>query len=326
MSYPLLFEPLPKERIWGGRSLETLYRRDLPTSGRYGESWEITDRAEGVSVVRNGPWAGRGLDWVIREHGSEVLGRLSAPGGRFPWLMKILDARENLSLQVHPPASKATELGGEPKTEMWYVARADPGACLYAGLKGGVTREDFARGIANGTVASCFHEIRVQAGDALFVPSGRVHALGAGLVIFEVQQNSDTTYRVFDWNRLGADGKPRALHVEQSMACIDFSDFEPCLINPVYETRSGLEVRSLVRDPLFSISYARTIGASRPLDRVVGGASVLALLAGRMELEAGGQRVGLEAGDFCLLPSACKEAIWHSAASADFLLVETPFP
>jgi len=142
-------------------------------------------------------------------------------------LIKILDAEEKLSLQVHPPAHKAVELGGEPKTEMWYIASAKPGAELYVGLKRGVTRKEFEQRIKDGEVADCFHRVPVNPGDIMFLPSGRVHAIGAGLVIFEIQQNSDTTYRVYDWGRVGLDGQPRQLHVAQSLRSIDWNDFEP---------------------------------------------------------------------------------------------------
>src|SRR5207302_7774492 len=177
--------------------------------------------------------------------------------GRFPLLIKILDAQEKLSLQVHPPAHKAAALGGEPKTEMWYIAEAEPGAELYVGLKQGVTRTEFERKISSGTVAECFHRIAVREGDTMFLPSGRVHALGAGLVIFEIQQNSDTTYRVFDWNRVGLDGKPRELHVTESLENIDFEDFEPGLVGKKIEPNGNLECQVLVKDPLFHIDEAR---------------------------------------------------------------------
>ena len=144
---------------------------------------------------------------------------------KFPLLIKILDAQEKLSLQVHPPADKAAQLSGEPKTEFWYVADAAPGAELFVGLKKGTTRAEFERKIKDGTVADCVQQIPVQKGDAMFLPSGRVHALGGGNVIFEIQQNSDTTYRVFDWNRVGLDGKPRELHIKESLASINFDDF-----------------------------------------------------------------------------------------------------
>src|SRR5439155_3212833 len=142
----------------------------------------------------------------------------------------------------------------EPKNEMWYIADAAPGAELYVGLKRGVTREQFEQKIRTGEVAECFHRLKVRAGDAMFLPSGRVHAIGAGLVIFEVQQNSDTTYRVFDWNRVGLDGKPRALHIEQSLASIDFNDFEPGLVRGNFSGPGPIKSRPLVRDPLFTVT------------------------------------------------------------------------
>ena len=167
----------------------------------------------------------------MTHHAAEILGGAKpAADGRFPLLCKILDARDKLSLQVHPPARKTAELKGEPKTEMWFIADAAPDASLYVGLKRGVTRAEFEKKISDGSVADCFHRIPVRAGDTMFLPSGRVHAIGDGLVIFEIQQNSDTTYRVFDWNRVGLDGKPRDLHVAQSLASIDFNDFEPKLV------------------------------------------------------------------------------------------------
>ena len=254
--YPLRFQPIFKERVWGGRDLEELYQKTLPPNVPIGESWEITDRPEGVSVVANGPLNGKDLRWLMEHRTGELLGSVRPQAGRFPLLVKILDAQEKLSLQVHPPAAIAPQLGGEPKTEMWYVAHARPGAELYVGLRRGVTRAEFQRKIKDGSVAECFHRLPVQGGDVMFLPSGRVHAIGAGIVIFEIQQNSDTTYRVFDWNRVGLDGKPRDLHVEQSLRCINFDDFEPALIRGAIEpgAAGNVEWRTLVNDPLFTVS------------------------------------------------------------------------
>ena len=211
--YPLTFQPIFKERVWGGREIERLYGKKLPPGAPIGESWEISDRPGDAGVITNGPLAGKDLRWLMENHAAELLGGAKpATGNRFPLLCKILDAREKLSLQVHPPAHQAAALGGEPKTEMWFIADAAPAAELYVGLKRGVTRAEFERKIRDGSVAECFHRLPVKTGDAMFLPSGRVHAIGAGLVIFEIQQNSDTTYRVFDWNRVGLDGKPRDLH------------------------------------------------------------------------------------------------------------------
>src|SRR5687768_34352 len=229
--YPLIFQPRFKERVWGGRTLETMYGKPLPPGVPIGESWEISDRPGDESVIANGPLTGRTLRWLMQEEGSDVLGPAApAAAGRFPLLCKILDTRDRLSLQVHPPP-RASHLG-EPKTEMWYIARADPGAELFVGLKAGVSRTQFEDAIRDGGVADCFHRIAVKTGDAMFLPSGRVHAIGAGLVIFEIQQNSDTTFRVHDWNRVGLDGKPRELHIAESLDSIDFEDVEPPLIRP----------------------------------------------------------------------------------------------
>src|SRR5580700_7990926 len=177
--YPLTFQPIFKERVWGGRNLERLYKKSLPPGPPIGESWEITDRSGDVSVIANGPLAGKDLHWLMKNHGAELLGAGKVPE-RFPLLIKIIDAQDKLSLQVHPPAALAAKLGGEPKTEMWYVAEASPDADIYVGLKRGVTRADFERRIGDGTVAECFHRIPTKKDDALFLPSGRVHAMGGG--------------------------------------------------------------------------------------------------------------------------------------------------
>ena len=324
MFYPLTFTPLFKERIWGGRNLERLYQKPLPANVPIGESWEISDRPEGVSVIANGPLAGKDLRWLMEQHGQELLGATApASGGRFPLLIKILDAREKLSLQVHPPAALAARLGGEPKTEMWYIAEAAPEAALFVGLKRGVTRADFERRIQDGTVAECFHRAPVQTGDAMFLPSGRVHAIGAGLVIFEVQQNSDTTYRVFDWNRVGLDGQPRELHVEQSLASIDFNDFEPPLIRSIYSRNPALGVRFLVQDPLFVVNGCKVRRGERfylssPSFQIIG------LLSGALRLGAGGQEVDLKPGGFVLLPACLARTVINAEAKSEYLHIEVP--
>ncbi len=321
MLYPLTFQPIFKERVWGGRKLESLYQKELPPGVPIGESWEISDRPGDVSVIANGPLAGQDLHWLVQRHPVELLGPASPPPERFPLLIKILDAREKLSLQVHPPAAKAAALGGEPKTELWYVADAAPGAELYVGLKRGVTREQFERSIQAGTVAGCFHRVRVEPGDAMFLPSGRVHALGAGLVIFEIQQNSDTTYRVFDWNRVGLDGKPRALHIPQSLASIEFNDFEPPLLRGDFAGSGPAKVRPLVRDPLFTVeAWRMEAGARAPLapNRM----QILGVLAGQLQVRGGPEDVALSAGRFCLVPASLGQVTLRAATPATFLRVQ----
>ena len=321
MLYPLTFHPIFKERIWGGRNIEKLYSKQLPSGALIGESWEISDRPGDVSVIANGPLAGKDLRWLMEHHAAELLSSAGPQGGRFPLLIKILDAQEKLSLQVHPPAHKAASLGGEPKTEMWHIASAAPGAELYVGLKCGVTRTDFERKIREGTVADCFHRVTVRAGDTMFLPSGRVHAIGAGLVIFEIQQNSDTTYRVFEWNRVGLDGKPRELHVAESLASMDFNDFEPSLVESRLSTGSGFSVRTLVNDPLFKVD-AYSVEASHRLPLGGERLEILCVLAGQAVVEGGGQSVALRPGQFCMIPAALKQAGLRAETPCDFLRVE----
>jgi mannose-6-phosphate isomerase len=306
MLYPFVFEPIFKERVWGGRNLQQLYRKDLPPNVPIGESWEITDRPEGVSVILNGPLAGKTLHWLVENHRRELLGSSELSHSRFPLLIKILDANDKLSLQVHPPPSAADQLGGEPKTEMWYIAHAEPGAELYVGLKRGVTRAEFEKKIANGEVADCFHRVPVNTGDAMFLPSGRLHAIGAGLVIFEIQQNSDTTYRVFDWNRLGLDGKPRALHIKESLASINFQDFEPKKIESQFESSGGFEKRTLVKDRLFTVDLLELPSGNATTlksDRL----QIFGVLTGEMEVKSGGEKVTLGPGQFCLIPACLSD-------------------
>jgi mannose-6-phosphate isomerase len=321
MLYPLTFHPILKERVWGGRRLEALYRKTLPAGVPIGESWEITDRPEGVSVIANGPLAGKDLRWLMENHKHALLGKSPAQGGRFPLLIKLLDAQEKLSLQVHPPAALAAQLGGEPKTEMWYIADATPGADLFVGLRAGCTRAEFEEKIKTGHVAECFHRIPVQAGDAMFLPSGRVHALGAGNVIFEVQQNSDTTYRVFDWNRVGLDGKPRELHVEQSLASIDFADFEPSLITSRYSVNPTLAVRFLVDNPLFRVDATKVKRGERFYLRS-DSVQILGLLRGRLRISGGGEELVLQPGGFVMLPAALERAALQAETQVEFLHIQ----
>jgi mannose-6-phosphate isomerase len=317
--YPFTFEPIFKERVWGGRAIERLYGKKLPAGVPIGESWEISDRPGDASVIANGPLAGKDLRWLMENHERELLGKAKSANGRFPLLIKILDAQEKLSLQVHPPAHKAAELKGEPKTEAWYIADAAPGAELYVGLKDGVTRAEFETKIKTGAVAECFHRVPVKTGDTMFLPSGRVHAIGAGLVIFEIQQNSDTTYRVFDWNRVGLDGKPRELHVAESLVSIDFADFEPALVGGAYADGKKGEHRRLVEDALFSIDEFRVdveldfaFGSDQP--------RVVAVVKGKLSMAGNSMEATLSPGQFGLIPGSVTDASLRIDAGSVFLV------
>lgn len=219
---PLLqFKPIYQERVWGGRGLELFLGRKLPGSTHIGESWELVDREEAQSLVVGGPLAGKSLRELMATRGAEIMGPNWPKQKPFPILVKWLDCHERLSLQVHPPASIASKLGGEPKTENWYIARAEPGAAVLAGLKPGVDAATFRAALKDNSAESLVHRLPTAGGDSLLIRSGVMHAIDGGNIILEIQQNSDTTYRVYDWGRVGLDGKPRAMHVEQSMASLE---------------------------------------------------------------------------------------------------------
>lgn len=214
------FTPIYQERVWGGRALADWLGRTLPGSGPIGESWELVDRPEAQSVVGEGSTAGQTLRQLIASRAAEVMGPRWDAARPFPILVKWLDCRERLSLQVHPPASIAASLGGEPKTENWFVARSEPGAGVLAGLVDGVDAARFRSALADNTAEKLLLRHETTAGDSILIHSGVMHAIDGGNVILEIQQNSDTTYRVYDWGRVGLDGKPRQMHVEQSLACL----------------------------------------------------------------------------------------------------------
>lgn len=317
--HPLRFKPIYKERVWGGHNLANVYGRAVPPGPPIGESWEITDRPEGISVVSEGPLAGRTLAELMALDARGLLGQAVPRRGRFPLLVKILDARQVLSLQVHPPAAVADRLGGETKTEMWYFTGATDSGEIFAGLRRDVTRADFERSITEGSVADCFHRIHVRTGDAMFLPSGRVHALGAGLLLFEIQENSDTTYRVFDWNRQGLDGKPRPLHVAESLASIDFSDKEPSLVDAPWIQQGPLERRLLVEDPAFCVEAWRSSRAthhSLNLTRCL----VMGVVEGALTVRTASGGWPLKKGDFCLIPAALGRVECEIHGAAEWLL------
>ena len=224
----MTFEPIFQERIWGGRRLAELFGKPLPPGATIGESWELADLPNGQSVVANGPLAGQKMGDILRQHGPAIVG-IPNFTGPFPLLIKLLDAEDVLSVQVHPDAEACRKMGGgQPKTECWYIVDARPGAVIYKGLKPGTTRQMFAEAVRSGTCAELLNRVPVEVGQCHFLPAGMCHAIGAGLVIAEIQEPSDTTYRVFDWNRIDKTiGRPRQLHIEQALECIHFDASPP---------------------------------------------------------------------------------------------------
>jgi mannose-6-phosphate isomerase len=292
LTQPLVFQPIFMERVWGGRRLESLYGKRLPPAVRIGESWEIVDRPEAQSVVHDGFFRGRTLHALWTKHRDEIFG--NAPDApRFPILAKLLDAQENLSLQVHPPPAIAEELGGEPKSEFWYIADAGPKSQIFAGLKKSSTRGAFVKALKQGKPDSHAHHILVASGDAIFLPSGRLHAIGAGNLIVEIQQNSDTTYRVYDWDRVKKGGTEREMHIAEALRCIDFSDREPSLL-----TQEG---ESLVRHEAFEVEKWHLRKEREIAPR--GTFAIVVCLTGGLEC-AGLQ---FKPGDFFLVPAQQQE-------------------
>ena len=322
----LRFHPLYQERVWGGRALNTALGRALPAapSGPIGESWEIVDRPEAQSTVHGGAFDGRTLRAVLAEHGEKIMGAKWPAEKPFPVLVKWLDCRERLSLQVHPPAAVAAQLGGEAKTENWYIAHSAPDAHLIVGLKRGVTRDQFQRAIADGTVENCVHHFRVAAGDSILVHSGQVHAIDAGNLILEIQQNSDTTYRVYDWGRVGLDGQPRQLHVEQSLRSIDWTDFEPAALR-------GAPTSGTIADcPEFSIRRVVLGAGERVHVRAGEQPRILSIVSGSVRASsdtANGSRAAtglkLARGENVLLPFA--GAFTFAAETTTILLLTEDF-
>lgn len=221
------FEPIYLPRIWGGEQFQSVLKRKLRLDGKIGESWEIVDREDHQSIFSNSVYKGTTLRDALKEEASSIMGPHWTKNEKFPILVKWLDCTETLSLQVHPPASIAQSLCGEPKTENWFIAHANPDSFLYLGLKNGTTKVDFFEALKNNQLEPLCHKVQSNRGDSILVESGRIHAIGRGNLILEIQQNSDTTYRVYDWGRKGLDGIERDLHIEESLASINFHDFEP---------------------------------------------------------------------------------------------------
>jgi mannose-6-phosphate isomerase len=239
--YPLNFNPVYKEKIWGGTRIKEVFNRDLPAD-RIGESWEVTAQPGEISTVKNGVLKGEKLTGLIKEFPLEMLGRKTS---YFPLLIKYIDANDKLSVQVHPDNDYARRVEGvSGKSEMWYVIKAQPGAKLIYGLKPGTTREVFARSIKDRTIEEYLNEVEVKEGDTFFMPAGTVHAIEEGILIAEIQQNSDITYRIHDWGRTDSNGKPRALHIEKALDVINF--------NSVFE-RSGNTGSLLANCPYFVV-------------------------------------------------------------------------
>ncbi len=304
--YPLTFEPVLKDYIWGGRNLETLFGRALPPGVDIAESWEIAAHPHGDVTVANGPLRGRSLAWLTAEYGAALVGSYARPGP-FPLLVKLLDAHRKLSVQVHPDDAYARvhENGELGKSEMWVVLHAEPEAAVILGLQPGATRERFREALETGNLEPWMHVLPVRAGDAICVPAGTLHAILGGSVLAEIQQNSDATYRVYDWNRTGPDGRPRPLHVEKALDVINFGQVQPGLAEPrLLDERAGIRRWQLCCGPTFVVERLE-VAAGAVWQGACTGESmeIWGSTRGHVTVEAAGASLALPAVRFSLLPA-----------------------
>lgn len=304
MLYPLKFKSVYKDYLWGGTSFREVYGREVD-SDVIAESWDVACHKNGMSQVSNGILAGKTLEEIYDADPKALLGSSYENYGKFPLLIKLIDAKQRLSLQVHPEDAyaKANEKGELGKNEMWYVLSAEPGASLAIGLKDGVTKAQFAKAIEDGSLAEYVNEMPVEAGDVIDIPAGLLHAIQEGIMIAEVQQNSDTTYRVFDWNRLGADGKPRPLHVKQAL---DVIDFDQKIAKEKCHGKSSIigesRLTQYIQNHYFGIDEITLKGNyldSTELDHMM----IYICLSGDFKLLWNGTETNLTAGETVLIPA-----------------------
>ncbi len=324
---PLRFTPHLRPLVWGGRLLASL-RKELPTADAYGESWEVSDHASHRSVVADGPLQGQSLRDLMERSSADLFGRTNSPAV-FPWLIKFLDARDWLSVQVHPDDEKARRLwpGEGGKTEAWFVLDAAPDSRIYAGLLPGVDEARLRAALAAGTVADCLHQFQPRPGDCLFLRAGTVHAVGGGVLMAEIQQTSDATFRLFDWNRRDAQGRSRELHVEQSIACIDWQAGPVIPVRAENYPADGVNSSPPIHQRLaechyFALDYVRQTSSFK-----VGGAGrlqALVVLHGRGALDSGSGLMPLERGATVVLPATLSATTCHSDGSLGLLVATLP--
>lgn len=322
--YPMRFEPIYQYRLWGGRRLADLLAAPLPGDGPIGEAWVLSDRDDHASRVADGPLKGRTISQLMEQSPEQVLGKLAGRFSRFPLLLKFLDVREMLSLQVHPADVRKDLLpaGETGKTEAWVVLEAGPKSRIYAGLKPGTTADDLRRAVAGGVVADNVPSFTPKQGDGVFLPAGTVHSLG-DVVVFEIQENSDVTFRVDDWGHIDPrTGRPRALQIDQALSAIDMAQGEIAPVSPVAEETTPVE-----RERLFECDYFRLWRLRGQSPFAVGAAGVprvLVCLEGTGRVEHGGETYAAAKGDVLLLPAAVGVCAFRPSGAVTLLEVALP--
>jgi mannose-6-phosphate isomerase len=310
--YPFKLKPIYKERIWGGRKLQKQFGKKLPEGKPIGESWELADLPEDKSTITNGEFKGKKIDTVIKQYSQEITGKKDFKA-QFPLLIKILDAQDVLSLQVHPDSQTCRRTGqGDPKTECWYIIQAEKDAVIYKGLKEGVSKEQFRQAVEKGTTADLLKKIPVQTGQCHFLPAGTAHAVGAGLLIAEIQTPSDTTYRVFDWNRTDSQGKTRQLHIDQALESIHFDSED---IPP------ATSVGRLVDCEYFTVDKGHNAAGCEHLFEP-GNAKAIIFIKGKGTFQPGYENEQFKAGDCWLIP-ACYKGALKLEQESEYLIAKT---
>ncbi len=306
MLYPLVFESIYKEKIWGGKNLKKYLNKNIEDSKKTGEVWEVADHFEDTSVILNGELKGKTLNEVLTEYGRDLLGLKPDKKylKKFPLLIKFIDANDKLSVQVHPNDEYANknENGEFGKTEMWYIVHAKSGAKLISGLRAGITKKEFKKELENNQLEDTFNYIDVKTGDVVFIPSGRVHAIMPGLVINEIQQNSDITYRVFDWGRVGFDGKPRDLHIKKSLDVINFNDFSPG-VSKIHYSYFGTNIMSILVKCLYFQVEKYILNEKFALQSDKSSFNIISIIDGYGMLNWEKKEIKLNKGDTVLIPA-----------------------
>lgn len=322
MLYPLTFSPVYKDYPWGGDGFHRIYGRRVPLAV-CAESWEITDRRDGMSVVANGSLSGISLHELLARYGSALAGTAWRKGP-FPLLIKLIDAKERLSLQVHPDVKSAAALGSEPKTEAWLMLHVTPRARVFAGLKPGVTKAEFRQGLTAQRVEKLLTVVPARAGEVVFIPGGRLHAIDAGCLLLEVQQNSNTTYRVYDWNRVGRDGRRRPLHLEEAFNVIDWCDRGPVRSRLKSAKRPG-PIRELLACPFFLMER---LALQNRMDVTMDGKTchIIFVMEGALEIVAAAHAWKAARGTTWLIPAALNGYSLRAAGGSTAVRITLPSP
>jgi len=320
INYPILFKPVYQNNIWGGTQIPKRYNREA-YEGICAESWEISTRPEGMSIIINGEYKDMTLQELIAQKGAEILGTKYTHLNEMPLLIKIIDSKQKLSVQVHPNNENAHLTGGDPKTEMWYVLDADPGSIVYAGLKPNTTKEKFLEAIENNNLEQFMEKIPVEKGTTIFIPGGTVHAISDGCLLLEVQQSSNTTYRIYDWGRVGHDGKPRELHVQQAMKTINFKQGSEGLIqkpNVISKTETAT-FEKYVSCPYFNLKKL-TLNGCETIFKTDESFYGIFIESGEALITIDGNEEQLKAGTSCLIPGAAVQFNLSTQVKTEILI------